>query len=114
LFAGILGIISWALLGQWPGFYYVFPILLAFGLAFVLLQSTIIFTAQQQLPLQRGAVMSLCSFNMFIGGGLGVSVNRFLLSGWGYEVIFSVAALAIMAVGILSYRLLLRLAQQPA
>ena len=112
LFAGILGLISWTLLGQWPGLYYVFPILLAFGLAFVLLQSTIIITAQQQLPLQRGAVMSLCSFNMFIGGGLGVSANRFLLAGWGYGAIFTIAALAIMAVGLLAYRLLLRLARE--
>ncbi len=112
LFAGILGAIFWAPLGYWPGLFYVFPILVAFGLAFVLLQSTIIVTAQQQLPMQRGTVMSLASFNMFVGGGLGVLINRFLLAAWGYEAIYLIAALAILVVGLLAYRLLLRLAQQ--
>jgi len=112
LFAGILGAIFWAPLGYWPGLFYVFPILVAFGLAFVLLQSTIIVTAQQQLPMQRGTVMSLASFNMFVGGGLGVLINRFLLAAWGYEAIYLIAALAILVVGLLAYRLLLLLAQQ--
>ncbi len=112
LFAGILGAIFWAPLGYWPGLFYVFPILVAFGLAFVLLQSTIIVTAQQQLPMQRGTVMSLASFNMFVGGGLGVLINRFLLAAWGYEAIYLIAALAILVVGLLAYRLLLLLGQQ--
>ncbi len=112
LFAGILGVISWGPLGQWPGLFLVFPILIAFGLAFVLLQSTIIVTAQQQLPMQRGTVMSLASFNMFVGGGLGVLINRFLLASWGYEAVYLIAALAILATGLLAYRLLLLMAQQ--
>ncbi|MGI5876006.1 MAG: MFS transporter [Dethiobacteria bacterium] len=112
LFAGILGVISWALLGQWPGFYYVFPILVVFGFAFVLLQSTIIVTAQQQLPRQRGIVMSLTSFNMFVGGGLGILINKFLLTRWSYETIFIIAALAFLLASFLAYRLLLCIARQ--
>ena len=112
LFSGILGAIFWAPLGQWPGLYWVFPILVVFGLAFVLLQSTIIVTAQQQLPMQRGTVMSLASFNMFVGGGLGVLINRMLLTSWGYGAVYLIAALAILVVGLLAYRLLLVMAQQ--
>jgi predicted MFS family arabinose efflux permease len=106
LFAGILGMISWALLGQWPGLYYVFPILAVFGFAFVLIQSTIVTTAQQQLPKQRGVAMSLASFNMFVGGGLGILINKFLLAFWSYSVIFLIASLAILTVGLLAHRLL--------
>jgi predicted MFS family arabinose efflux permease len=112
LFAGILGVISWAPLGQWPGLYYVIPLLVAFGFAFVLLQSTIIVTAQQQLPMQRGVAMSLTSFNMFVGGGLGVLMNKYLLAHWGYEIIFLLAALAILAAGLLAYYLLFCMARQ--
>ncbi len=107
LLAGILGMIAWAPLGQWPGLYYIFPILLVFGFAFVLLQSTIVTTAQQQLPKQRGVAMSLASFNMFIGGGLGVLINKHLLACWGYALIFLIASLAILIAGLLAYRLLL-------
>jgi len=77
LYAGLLGFIAWTPMGFWPGLAYVFPALIAFGLTFVLLQSTIIVTAQQQLPTQRGTVMSLASFNMFVGGGCGVLAKRF-------------------------------------
>jgi predicted MFS family arabinose efflux permease len=112
LLAGILGLITWAPLGQWPGIYYTLPILLAFGFAFVLIQSTVIFTAQQQLPMQRGTVMSLASFNMFVGGGCGVLINKFLLINWGYKSIFLIAALAIFVAGLLVHRLLLILTGQ--
>ena len=112
LLAGILGLISWAPLGQWPGLCYIFPILVAFGFAFVLIQSTVIITAQQLLPMQRGTVMSLASFNMFVGGGFGVLINKYLLALWGYESIFLIAALAIFVVGLLVYRLLLQLSRQ--
>jgi predicted MFS family arabinose efflux permease len=112
LLAGILGLITWAPLGQWPGIYYTLPILLAFGFAFVLIQSTVIFTAQQQLPMQRGTVMSLASFNMFVGGGCGVLINKFLLINWGYKSIFLIAALAIFVAGLLVRRLLLILTGQ--
>lgn len=112
LLASALGVVSWAALGQWPGLYYVFPILLAFGFAFVLLQSTIIYTAQQQLPMQRGVAMSLCSFNMFVGGGLGVLINKFFLARWGYGTLFTIAACAIFIVGLLVYRLLQNMARQ--
>jgi predicted MFS family arabinose efflux permease len=86
--------------------------LLAFGFAFVLIQSTVIFTAQQQLPMQRGTVMSLASFNMFVGGGCGVLINKFLLINWGYKSIFLIAALAIFVAGLLVRRLLLILTGQ--
>ena len=112
LFAGILAAISWSPMGLWPGLYYVFPALIVFGLAFVLLQSTLIMTAQQQLPMQRGTVMSLASFNMFVGGGCGVLINRLLLNLWDHAAIFIISALAILTASVLAYRLLLIFARK--
>ncbi len=114
LLAGGLGIIAWIPLGQWPGLFYVFPALVVFGFAFVLLQSTIIMTAQQQLPMQRGTVMSLASFNMFVGGGIGVLINRFLLGVGGYGLIFFVSGIAILVAAILAYRLLITMERKTA
>ncbi len=107
LYAGLLGLISWFHIGFWPGIAFIFPSLIGFGLAFVVLQSTIIMTAQQQLPMQRGTVMSMASFNMFVGGAFGVTINNFLLEWGGYPLLYLISSLAIFLVGILAYRLLL-------
>lgn len=45
--------------------------LFGFGLAFVFLQSTLVTKAQETMPKLRGTAMSLASFNMFVGGGIG-------------------------------------------
>ena len=107
LYAGFLGLISWSYVGFWPGLAFIFPALIGFGLAFVVLQSTLIMTAQQQLPMQRGTVMSLASFNMFVGGGCGVVINSYILEHGGYAWLYLVSSIAIFIVGLLAYRLLL-------
>ncbi len=109
ILAGIIALISWLPLGFWPGLIFVFPALIGFGLAFVILQSTILVTAQKQMPRQRGTVMSLASFNMFIGGGTGVAVNRFLLRFIGYQAVYLTAGLAMFAAGILIFRRIVHL-----
>ncbi len=106
LLAGFVGLISWLPLGFWPGLAFAVPALIGFGLAFVILQSTILVTAQKQMPQQRGTVMSLASFNMFVGGGTGVAINRLLLNHWGYQGIYLVAGLAILVVGFFIYRVI--------
>ncbi len=105
MIVGILGFIAWSPMGFWPGLTYVFIALPVFGMAFVTLQSSIVGSAQQQLPGQRGMVMSLASFNMFFGGGIGVFVNRILLNTWGYHIVFLVAGLAFMTAGLLAYKI---------
>ncbi|SDM29218.1 MFS transporter [Halarsenatibacter silvermanii] len=103
--AGIIGFIVWSPMGFWPGLAYVFVALPVFGTVFVILQSSIVGSAQQQLPEQRGLVMSLASFNMFLGGGSGVFVNRILLNTWGYHIVFLVSGLTFMTAGYLAYKL---------
>lgn len=62
-----------------------------FGLAFVLLQSTLVMNAQAQLPMMRGTVMSLVSFGMFVGGGLGSLANGSLIASGHIEWMYILA-----------------------
>ncbi|MFW5944888.1 MAG: MFS transporter [Bacteroidota bacterium] len=109
LLAGVIGLLSWSPLGFWPGLIFAVPALIGFGLAFVTLQSTILVTAQKQLPQQRGSVMSLASFNLFVGGGIGVVINRLLLDIWGYKAIYLIAGLVVLLVSILIFRVIIHL-----
>jgi len=106
LIAGIIGLISLLVVGYWLGLYLVLPALFGFGLAFVILQVTIITTAQQYLPEKRGTVMSLASFNMFIGGAVGIFINRTILARLGYQGVFTIAGIAIFTVGVLAFLLI--------
>ena len=103
LIAGVLGLISLLTVSYWPGIYFILPALFGFGLAFVILQVTIITTAQQYLPQKRGTVMSLASFNMFIGGAVGIFINRTILARMEYQGLFAVAAIVIFTVGVLAF-----------
>lgn len=100
LYAGILGGISWGTMVLWKNPILFSLSLIGFGFSFILLQSTIIQTAQQLMPNQRGTVMSLASFNMFIGGGIGTLVNGKILSLFGFVPIFITASMIIFVVGI--------------
>lgn len=73
-----------------------------FGVAFVFLQSTLVATAQDKLPQARGTVMSLTSFNMFIGGAVGTRINANIISTFGTSKIYLVAAFLLLAVGLIS------------
>ncbi len=101
--AGVLGLGSLLVVSYWLGIYFVLPALFGFGLAFVILQVTIITTAQQYLPEKRGTVMSLASFNMFIGGAVGIFINGRILARFDYRGLFTGAALAIFTVGVLAF-----------
>ncbi len=100
IYAGILGLISWGSIILWKNPILISLSLIGFGFAFILLQSTIIQTAQQLMPNQRGTVMSLASFNMFIGGGIGTLVNGRILSLFGFAPIFIIASMIIFVVGL--------------
>jgi len=101
--AGVLGLISLLVISYWISIYFILPALFGFGLAFVILQVTIIMTAQQYLPEKRGTVMSLASFNMFIGGAVGIFINRTILARLDYQGLFMIAGLAIFTVGVLAF-----------
>ncbi|RJR41287.1 MAG: MFS transporter [Deltaproteobacteria bacterium] len=102
LLAGILASASWALMGAWHS-----PVLLSlslagFGFGFIMIQPTLIATAQQLMPARRGTAMSLASFNMFVGGGLGTLINGQILDMWGYPLVFVGAAILILLSGFLA------------
>lgn len=92
LFAGILGGVSWGSIGFLQSPILIAVSLIGSGLAFILIQSTVIEAAQELLPKRRGVVMSLASFNMFIGGGVGTFLNGHILDAWGFAPIFLLAA----------------------
>ncbi|MCP4599902.1 MAG: MFS transporter [Proteobacteria bacterium] len=104
--AGILAGVSWGLMGAWHS-----PILLSlslvgFGFGFIMIQPTLVGTAQQFMPSRRGTAMSLASFAMFTGGGLGTALNGAALTYWGFEAIFAFAAILITIAGALTSILL--------
>ena len=53
--------------------------------------------------------MSLASFNMFVGGGLGTLMNGHILTKWGFPPVFLGAAGLIFLAGFIAARLLGRL-----
>lgn len=102
LFAGLLGSISLLTIS-----YSFSPILIGialfgFGLAFVALQSTLVSTAQETMPKLRGTAMSLASFNMFVGGAIGTSVNGRIINISSIGTIFLIAAAAMFLVAFLA------------
>jgi predicted MFS family arabinose efflux permease len=76
--------------------------LFGFGLAFVSLQSTLVSTAQETMPKLRGTAMSLASFNMFVGGAIGTSVNGRIINASSIGTIFLIAAVAMFLVAFLA------------
>lgn len=99
LFAGILGSISLFILSISSSPIVIGIALFGFGLAFVSLQSTLVTTAQELMPKLRGTVMSLTSFNMFVGGAVGTSVNGYILRNYGVGNIFAAASIVMLVVG---------------
>jgi predicted MFS family arabinose efflux permease len=108
--AGTVAGMAWALMGAWHS-----PVLLSvslagFGLGFIMIQPTLIATAQQLMPARRGTVMSLASFNMFVGGGVGTFINGKVLNAWGFEPVFIIAAVLILLASAIATVLLQRIA----
>jgi len=102
VFAGILGFISLSALSASSNLMMLALGLLGFGIAFIFLQSTLIATAQEKLPKMRGTAMSLASFNMFVGGAVGTSINGRIMDSYNVSTIFNVTAYIMLAVGILA------------
>lgn len=105
---GVLGLVSLIGMGLAPSAVLQGISLFGFGITFILFQSTLVARAQECLPAMRGTAMSLASFHMVLGGGVGTLVNRVFMQTWGIEVIYFVSAAVILVVGILSTRLVFR------
>ena len=70
-----------------------------FGVAFIFLQSTLVSAAQEILPRIKGTAMSMASFNMFVGGAVGTSINARIISSYGISKIYLVASILMLIVG---------------
>ncbi len=88
--------------------------LLGFGFSFISLQSTMISTAQEKLPKMRGTAMSLASFNLFVGGAIGTSLNGFVMKNQGTSQIFFYMAFIFLVVGIFAMLFIYRHEQEKA
>lgn len=109
-FAGIVACVSWALMGAWHSAALLCISLAGFGMGFIMIHPTLVATAQQLMPKRRGTVMSLVSFNMFVGGGIGTFVNGKILNTWGFEPVFIIAAALILLASAIATILLQRIA----
>lgn len=100
--AGVIGSLSLFALSETENIWLIGIALFGFGAAFISLQSTLISTAQEKLPKMRGTAMSLASFNMFVGGAIGTTLNGTVMKNYGVSQIFFNTAFILLAVGILA------------
>lgn len=100
--AGVIGSISLFILSLSDNIFLLGIALFGFGVAFISLQSTLISTAQEKLPKMRGTAMSLASFNMFVGGAIGTSLNGVVMKNFGTSQIFINTAFVLFVVGIIA------------
>ncbi len=100
--AGFLGAASLFVLSSSENVVLLGVALFIFGMAFISIQSTFISTAQENFPKMRGTVMSLVSFQMFIGGAIGTSLNGMIMKQYGTQQIYFNAAFILLFVGIVA------------
>jgi len=100
--AGILGSLSLVTLALSGSVLLLSIGFLGFGIAFIFLQPTLIATAQEMLPKMKGTAMSMASFNMFVGGAIGTSLNGVLIEKVGLPPVFLYASIVILAAGIIA------------
>ncbi|MDD3171930.1 MAG: MFS transporter [Bacilli bacterium] len=100
--AGVIGSLSLFALSATENIWLIGIALFGFGAAFISLQSTLISTAQEKLPKMRGTAMSLASFNMFVGGAIGTTLNGTVMKNYGASQIFFNTTFILLAVGILA------------
>jgi predicted MFS family arabinose efflux permease len=106
--AGIIGFISLFALSTSKNIIVLALGFLGFGMAFIFLQSTLLATVQEKLPNMRGTAMSMASFNMFVGGAIGTSINGMIMKNYGVTRIFYNTSFVILVVGIVSAVLISR------
>ncbi len=100
--AGIIGFMSLFAISAYTNIWILGIAFIGFGMAFIFMQSTLVATAQEKLPMMRGTAMSLTSFNIFVGGALGTAFNGYIMSHYGISKIFYDAGYVILIAGLIS------------
>lgn len=111
LLAGLLGSFSLFFIAYMSNPILIGVGLFGFGLAFVSLQSTLVTTAQEAMPKLRGTAMSLASFNMFVGGGIGTLINGQILNVFGIGMIFAAAGAVMFIIAFVATIVVLKVHQ---
>jgi len=99
LITGSIGFLGVLTLSISTNIYILSAGLFFFGLAFIFFQSTLVAAAQGLLPRMKGTAMSMASFNMFVGGAVGTSLNAKIISSYGISRIYLFAAILLLIVG---------------
>lgn len=99
--AGIIGFLGVLTLSISSNVYILAAGLFFFGLAFIFFQSTLVAAAQGMLPRMKGTAMSMASFNMFVGGAVGTSLNAKIISLYSISKIYLIAAILLLIVGVI-------------
>jgi len=100
--AGVIGGISLLSIAFFTNAWLLSVALFGFGMAFIFLQSTLITTVQEQLPKRRGTAMSLASFNMFVGGAVGTSINGMVVETGSLATIYISSAVILFLVSMVA------------
>ncbi len=100
IMTGVIGFIALFALSASSNIYLLCAGLFFFGISFIFFQSTLVSAAQEILPKMRGTAMSVASFNMFVGGAVGTSVNAKIISSYGIDKIYLIASVLMLIVGI--------------
>ncbi len=100
--AAVIGSVSLYAISAFSNVYVLGLGLFGFGFAFIFLQTTLIATAQEKAGKARGTAMSLASFNMFVGGAVGTSLNSAVLGNFGVSRIFFNTSIVILVVGLMA------------
>lgn len=98
--ASLIGSISLLLLAFFPNIYILSISLFGFGMTFTLIQPKLVAQAQSSFPKNRGTVMSLVSFNMCFGGGLGTLLYGIILKQYGFITIYIIGAILFLFIAI--------------
>ncbi|MFN2364059.1 MAG: MFS transporter [Halarsenatibacteraceae bacterium] len=104
LFAGLLASISLFTLSMTETVIVIIIALFGFGWGFVSLQSTLVAYAQKAMPKLKGTAMSMASFAMFVGGGIGTFVNGKIIDISSLQTIFILAGIIAIFLGLFSYK----------
>ena len=100
--AGVIGGISLLSMAFFTNAWLLSLALFGFGIAFIFLQSTLITTVQEKLPKRRGTAMSLASFNMFVGGAVGTSINAMVIETGSLATIYISSAVILFLVSMVA------------
>ena len=102
IIAGVIGFTAYLLVAMLNNIVLMMLGLMLFGMAFIMVQSTLVANSQERLPQMKGTAMSLASFFMFIGGAIGTQVNSLVITNVSISQVFINSAILFVIVAFLA------------